>query len=344
MKRWKHGFGLTKRYRPIIGVIERLGQIRELHITANSRELQILGDSLALPMATFTALCDEVRRIDERANTVAMRYKNSAVYNSVAEAFDLPRKPASKGRHPITRLFSDEISGSPSMTDDEQRQLMNATISQARTLARKSPQALAELRVDVDIANLDELIEQFSAALDVKHPENYWQAFFQRNPFALHLAFGCPLIQVQGQASVGGATLSGREGRFADFLAKNSATGNIAIFEIKKPATPIISRSLYRTSVYPPTVELTGAIGQVLDQKSELTKSLPQIKDSTRVYDIHAFSIRCCVVIGRLPEDDGRRKSLEVFRGNSSAVDIVTYDELLEKLKQLRDLLAGASR
>ena len=32
-------------------------------------------------------------------------------------------------------------------------------------------------------------------------------------------------------------------------------------------------------------------------------------------------------------------QSFELYRGNSKNVDIITFDELLEKLKQLRELL-----
>jgi len=343
VKRWKHGLGITKRYRSIISVVEHIGDVRELHLSVTADTIELRRNTLIMPMTTFDNLCAEIRRIDDRASNVATRFKTSAVYNSVAEAFGLPQKPPSRGRHPMVRLLSEEVSGVPKLTENEQQQLLLATMAQTRTLAREKPQALAALRLDVDIANLDELIDQFSKALEKGQPEGYWQRFFQRNPFALHLAFGFPLIQVQGQASVGGTTLSGGEGRFADFLARNAITGNIAIFEIKKPASLVISRSPYRRTVYPPATELTGAVGQVLDQKVELIKSLAQIKESSKIYDIHAFAIRCCVVIGRTPEDDARRKALEAFRGNSSTVDVITYDELLEKLKQLRELLAGAS-
>ena len=43
-----------------------------------------------------------------------------------------------------------------------------------------------------------------------------------------------------------------------------------------------------------------------------------------------------------MPETDDEQKSFELFRGNSKDVQIVTFDELLEKLVQLRDLLASS--
>ena len=45
--------------------------------------------------------------------------------------------------------------------------------------------------------------------------------------------------------------------------------------------------------------------------------------------------MHCCLVIGKTPEGDDQKKSFELFRRNSKDVEVVTFDELLEKLKQL---------
>jgi hypothetical protein len=37
----------------------------------------------------------------------------------------------------------------------------------------------------------------------------------------------------------------------------------------------------------------------------------------------------------------GQRKSFELFRGNSRNIVIITFDELLEKLRQLRTFLVA---
>ena len=60
--------------------------------------------------------------------------------------------------------------------------------------------------------------------------------------------------------------------------------------------------------------------------------------------------VSCCMVLSEfeemsgcrvmLPFGDDHLKSFVLFRRNSKDVEIDTFDELLEKLKQLRDLLA----
>jgi len=55
---------------------------------------------------------------------------------------------------------------------------------------------------------------------------------------------------------------------------------------------------------------------------------------------VESYSVHCCLVIGKTPDSADQQKSFELFRKNSKDVEIVTFDELLEKLKHLRDFLA----
>jgi hypothetical protein len=89
---------------------------------------------------------------------------------------------------------------------------------------------------------------------------------------------------------------------------------------------------------------LTAAVTQALDQKYQLENSFVQRKHASRMPDLESYIVRCCVVIGTTPQDINAQKSFELFRGNSRLVDIVTYDELLMKLRQLRQLLGGSGK
>jgi Shedu protein SduA, C-terminal len=172
--------------------------------------------------------------------------------------------------------------------------------------------------------------------------EGRWQDFFNENPFILNMAFGYPVIKVRDQASVGGRKLSGDGEKITDFLVKNSLTNNTAIFEIKTPQTPVLNKTPFRDGVFTPSTDLSGSINQALDQKYQFQKQIAQIKDNTRLYDIESYAVHCCLVTGKTPDGDDRKKSFELFRRNSKDVEIVTFDELLEKLKQLSAFLRAA--
>ena len=174
-----------------------------------------------------------------------------------------------------------------------------------------------------------------------KLKEDRWQLFFNENPFILNMAFGYPVIKVQDQASVGGRKLSGSGEKITDFLVKNSLTNNTAIFEIKTPHAALLNKTPFRDGVYTPSAELSGSINQALDQKYQFQGQIAQIKNNSRIYNIESYSVHCCLVVGTTPSGDDRLKSFELFRRNSKDVEIVTFDELLEKLRQLHDFLVS---
>ena len=130
-----------------------------------------------------------------------------------------------------------------------------------------------------------------------------------------------------------------RETRSLIFLVKNSMTNNAAVVEIKRPQTEVISNQKVNSDVYTPSTQLVKAISQTLDQKNRFEQEITQIKIKNRLYDLESYAVQCCLIIGRLPGDDDRLRSFEMFRGNSKDVKITTFDELLEQLRHLSEFL-----
>ena len=198
-----------------------------------------------------------------------------------------------------------------------------------------------EIRKFFELVTLERLITRYEEMIGQRLKEQNWQVFFTENPFILRLAFGYPVIKVQDQASVGGRKLSGSGEKIADFLVKNSMTNNTAIFEIKTPQADLLNKTPFRSGIHTPSSELAGAINQALDQKYQFQTHIASVKHNSRIHDMESYSVHCCLIIGVMPSDEDQQKSFELFRGNSKDVEIVTFNELLEKLKQLRDFLKG---
>ncbi len=209
----------------------------------------------------------------------------------------------------------------------------------AKKIAQDQPAKLLKLRDDIELVTLEQLIEKYEKMLGKRLSEGHWQALFNENPFILSMAFGCPIIKVQDQASVGGRKISGSGDKITDFLAKNSMTNNTAIIEIKTPQELLTGKE-YRDSVYSPSVALSGSLNQALDQKYKLQKNIASIKETSRIYDVETYAVHCALIIGQMPDDLEKQKSFEIFRRNSRDVEIITFDELLEKLKLLHTLLS----
>lgn len=71
---------------------------------------------------------------------------------------------------------------------------------------------------------------------------------------------------------------------------------------------------------------------------------IAQFKHNSKIHEIESYAVHCCLIIGKTPEGDDQKKSFELFRRNSKAVEIVTFDELLEKLRQLSALLRETTK
>lgn len=343
-KDYAYGLGLAKPYRFIIDAVEALSDCSEIvitdkHATGPTQD----GDGIFyISTQDFEQARVELNKIDRHAQSAVRAVKWTASHNILAERLGVPKQERKTGRHPYRKLFTAVAEGKQELSEKDQNAVIGALTSHAADIAEHQPEKLAKLRGDIELVTLEALITRYEGMLGENLVEGRWQDFFNENPFILNMAFGYPVIKVRDQASVGGRKLSGDGEKITDFLVKNSLTNNTAIFEIKTPQTPILNKTPFRDGVYTPSADLSGSINQALDQKYQFQKQIAQIKDNTRLYDIESYAVHCSLVIGKTPDGDDRKKSFELFRRNSKDVEIVTFDEMLEKLKQLSAFLRAA--
>lgn len=339
-----HGLGLAKDYRYIIENIEELTEAETLIIsTTQTSGYDPATKTFVLSQREFDEARKAMDRITNRARTAASDVKDVAIHNVLAPMVAKKDKTIRMRRNPMIRKFQDILLNDEGLEDEDHEALVDMVAASAKRIAHSQPEKLALLRDEVQLATLDALIAKYEDMIAKSLSEDEWQTFFTEHPFILSFVFGYPVIQVEGHASVGGKKLSGDGEKIADFLYKHDLTGNTALFEIKKPQTPVLdTRKEYRGGVYGPNKELSGAISQVLDQRYQFQLHFASKVVASRRNDLSSYAVACCVIIGLVPEDDDQKKSLELIRANSRDVQIVTFDELLAKLKQLRSFLAVA--
>jgi hypothetical protein len=56
---------------------------------------------------------------------------------------------------------------------------------------------------------------------------------------------------------------------------------------------------------------------------------------------IEAHSVESILIIVKTPTDTPKQHAFEISRNNSRSVSVVTFGELLKKLKTLREFLGG---
>ena len=341
VKDYEYGLGLRKPYRFIVDAVERISQCTELHISRHGEtHVDTENGIFCLSMEDFENARRALDTAVRNSRNALLSVNNMIVYNQLASKTGMPVEVVGVGRHPLRKLFTKAAQGEDPLSDEERAEALKLLVDNVSALAEEMPTKLAKLHNEVELVTLRRLIDEYESMMTKKDREQKWQRFLRANPFILSLAFGYPIIMVQDQASVGGRKLDGRGGRVTDFLVKNRMTDNVAIVEIKTPHTSLLRNSEYRRGVYGPAADLTGAINQALDQRHQFEQEILVLKGKTGI-DVQSYAAHCCLIVGSMPTDENRKKSFELFRRNSKDVTIVTFDELLRKLKDLCSFLEG---
>lgn len=175
--------------------------------------------------------------------------------------------------------------------------------------------------------------------------ELFWQNLLESNAYVLSQMFAQPFIIMKGNAYLGGKSIDNIGGSIADFLVKNSVTNNVVIIEIKTPATNLLG-SEYRPGVYPISKELSGSISQICKYQDDLLNEYYELSRNAST-EFTAFDPPCIVIAGNVQHELSelpKLRSFELLRSQLSKIQIVTYDEMFEKVKLLLDTIKGVGQ
>lgn len=336
------GLGLVKEMRPLINSVEKIKGVTRLVLALNERT-RVEGDAFYLELEEYNALRNGMNRIARahQAESLVEREimaHNASVYLAKPDQFKFRDRPYKPGT--VFKLLGGSKSSVVTLRGKDRLGLINALTSNAEAIARRDPEEFLQLQKDIEVVSLDRLIASFEAHMRRNSIESAWQRLLELNPFLLSMLFGQPIVILRPSASVGGQTLGGSGTKIADFLAANPLTHNAALVEIKRPKTPLLG-SEYRGGVHPPSRELMGSVTQVLDQRLKLLTNIAQTRYNSKINDLDVSAVECVVVAGRMPPTEAAITSFELIRSQFKDVRIITFDELLERLRLLRELLTG---
>jgi hypothetical protein len=333
IKDLSYGLGLMKEFKPIILAIEEQTKHKAIWIGCEDKN-NTDSECFYLQLSDFDEMRRVCNRVTERARKVARITKKSLTYNHIASLLGNKQKSLPTNIDDISKMLRIKISNT------DKQAAMNLVVEDNSVVEQTDTVTLTKLKNDIELVSLERLISVYEELLTTKTKEDTWQKLFNENPFILSLTFGYPAIKISDQACVGGKKLSGDGDKITDYLIRNGVTNNLALIEIKKPSSTLLNKKPYRGAVYSASTELTGSVTQVLDQCYQLQQNIATIKNNNRMYDIESYAVHCILVIGTMPIDDDEQKSLEIYRRNSKNVQIITFDELLLKVKQLHDFLS----
>lgn len=337
------GLGFVKEMRPLVKSIQELKGIRRL-VISEKETTRVDGATFYMGTEEYTTLRNGMNRIarHHQADSLIereMMAHNNSIHKAMPDAHRYRERPYRPGT--VYKLLGGTQSAVVNLRGKDRVSVLNAIAGNANAIAKRDPQEFVQLQKDIEIVGLDKLIDAVKSHLGRNSAEGVWQTLLELNPFILSMLFGQPIVLLQAGATVGGQTLSGSGAKIADFLIKNALSHNAALVELKRPKTALLAKTEYRGGVFGPSKELMSAVTQVLDQRVKLITNIAQTLYNSKINNLDVSAVECVVVAGMMPSEEATIRSFELVRNSFKDVRIITFDEMLERLQILRELLAG---
>lgn len=321
---FKYGLGLEKQYRIIVFTISDYFKECKRIVISKTRETRIENNDLIINDIDFDKIRRGIDRNQDLFQKEARLAKESFVYDNILNSTnpeEYPKLKRKTQKDVIYRVLKNTDFKNPSKHDKE---------------------TLSELKDNIDLSYLSILITEFEQKLIQKHKELIYQSFFEENPLILTMLTGSSYVKFKNQAYVGGKSFNNSNGQYPDFLQKHKITNNTFIVEIKTPQTSLLEKIPYRkTGVYSASKDLSGSISQILTQKYQLETNIASLIKEAEDREVEAYNVQGLLIIGKLSSLEGKamKRSFELIRNNQKNLRIITYDECLDQLKSLVDLL-----
>lgn len=338
------GFGVDPRIKYLIDAFADLGGIVGVTMCYDDA-ISVDGEEVRFPTHIFDDARLDIRRAHEAARDFAngekMAYLKDRFLPYIVPGYE-PTKFERTGIDLQDTVRSALVrKGIPRSRNSNNSAAVRTVIRQVDVIAKEDPVQLFELSEKIELVSLQALIDSMTKAMADGHLEGFWQKFFKANDFVFKMLFGLPVVMYVDQASVGGMGHHRHGEKYADFLVEAGASGNLAIVEIKAPGTPLMHPQAYRDpALYRPHKDLGGGVSQVLEQRYNLIANIHTKRSIDDNMRINAWSVPCFLIIGTSPEDKWLRQSFELFRGNQREVVVITFDEMLRKLRDLHEFLS----
>jgi hypothetical protein len=274
----------------------------------------------------------------------------STLFSKLTSLYQVQNQGVVHGDHDFVVAEKDEV---VVVNDQNKAAIIQALLDQQlseefwEALGAADPDLALRLAAGRIQYDREQTIAEFEQAL-IGHPrdEGYWQSFFELHPWILQTAFSSTVYYLGGEVYVGGKRPVGRQGTggvATDFLFADDSTKSFAVVEIKTPDTKLIG-PLYRGSAgsdfdnetYSMHSDLTGGIVQTRNQMSVAIDNFGSVLGPGSGHKLNRVHPKGVLVIGEVHGlGDRQLASFNHFRHGLYSLTVITYDELLKRLKVL---------
>jgi hypothetical protein len=274
----------------------------------------------------------------------------STLFSKLTSLYEVQNRGVAPGDHDFVVAERDEV---VVVNDQNKAAIIQALLDQQLTeefweaLGATDPDLALRLAAGRIQYDRQQTIAEFEQAL-IDHPgdESYWQTFFELHPWILQTAFSSTVYYLGGEVYVGGKRPVGRQGTggvATDFLFADDSTKSFAVVEIKTPDTKLIG-SLYRGSAgsdydnetYSMHSDLTGGIVQTRNQMAVAIDNFESVLGPGSGHKLNRVHSKGVLVVGEMQGLSERQlTSFNHFRHGLYSLTVITFDELLKRLKVL---------
>lgn len=250
----------------------------------------------------------------------------------------------------LTRLTDDELAGVRALGTDALNRLLLWAGSEPNLpavmekLEALRPEVLSSLSLVAGVRLLKEAVALWESECR-NTSEEFWHQKLLEHFYLLERVFAFPVLLVKDKAYIGGKRLDDKGGRVVDFLIQNKLTNNAVLVEIKTPSTALSGRD-YRSGVYAPSSDLSGAIIQVLEYRRLFAANVIELTRESGT-SVESCDPPCVVIAGnatRELDSPDKRRSFELFRQQLTSVEVITFDELFERARRWIEVSSGLER
>ena len=239
--------------------------------------------------------------------------------------------------------------GPKAIIDASDRGLINKIRSmseaQRTSLLGALQQSLSHEEINILLGRKQGLIEYEEHMRLSDWSESQWQDFFERQQWVFGYGLDYRMMrQFDREMTVGAGGTDNKNKPVIDFLM--TFTDYTVLVEIKTPSTPIFAASRRgRAGTWEFSREFTSALSQIIEQKAEwlsFAQTGEHYNKAGEVLTARTRNARSILVIGSRGEFSRldsqrdatiRRDTFELFRRENRSIDIVTFDELLERAR-----------
>ena len=247
---------------------------------------------------------------------------------------DIPR-----GRFSAVAIEDKDVLGAVlKMNDDKRRDVF-------RTLLSAPGLSLTKEDINLLLRRKENLAE-FEKEISAGHNENWWQKFFEKNKWIFGYGLNYEIIDtLHPQPHYGDMSYDGRGGQRGDFLGitKGVDARFTVLVEIKKPTSSLLQGDEeIRNGSWSLSSDLTDALAQLQGNIDQWNKDgARQIENVRKLESEGIFTVqpKGILVIGKLAELEqlSKLETFQRFRNSVHGVDILTFDELLDRATFIAD-------